>query len=432
MDAFFAAVEVRERPQLAGLPVIVGGPRDSRRGVVATCSYEARRFGVRSAMPIRRAVELCPHGVFLPGRMALYREVSRRIFEMLHRFTPVVEAVSIDEAYLDLTADHPRFGSLEALGRAIKAAIASQERLTATVGIGPNKLLAKLATELSKPDGLRVVRPEEVDGLLVDLEVGQLPGVGPSSAARLRALGIRTVGDVRRYPRSHLAGELGRFGERVWELAWGVDPRPVLVSGEARSVSAETTFEQDVEEPGQLEAELARLAAEVGRRLRAGGHWARTVTLKARYADFVTVTRRRTLGEPTADDRELFATACQLLRRVAARPGGFRLLGIAAGSLTRFRQPVLWSQESDPRERAERVADAINERFGRTVVTRAGASAPQERPAGNVPHPARRQALQPGRVPPHARSSRFSPAGSRPASPTSAGDGEPVRGEAPG
>lgn len=370
MDAFFAAIEIRERPELAGRPVIVGGQRESRRGVVATCSYEARRYGVRSAMPIRRAVELCPHGVFLPGRMELYREVSRRIFAVLERFTPVVEAVSIDEAYLDVSADVARFADLESLGRAIKQAIREAERLPCTVGIAPNKFLAKLATELAKPDGLRVVRPEEVEDLLPGLELGRLPGVGPRTSARLRELGLVTVADVRRHSRSQLAGMLGRLGEWLWELAWGFDPRPVVVSQEARSISAEETFERDLTSRRDLLRRLVELSAEVGRRLRQEGYWARSVTLKARYADFLTVTRRETLPAPTADDAVIYEAARRLLERVPPRPGGFRLLGVAAGTLTRFTQPELWGEGPGRQERVARVVDAINRRYGRTVLVR--------------------------------------------------------------
>ena len=369
MDAFFAAIEVRERPELVGRPVIVGGQRDSRRGVVATCSYEARRFGVRSAMPIRRAVELCPQGVFLPGRMALYREVSRRIFAILSTFTPLVEAVSIDEAYLDVTADVPRFSDAGRLGAAIRQAIREAERLPCTVGIGPNKFLARLATEQAKPDGLRVIRPEEVDGLLEGLPLSRVPGVGPRTRARLQELGLRTLGDVRRRPRAHLA-ELGRAGEWLWQLAWGIDPRPVVVSQPSRSVSAEETFDRDLADPAALAARLVELSAQVGRRLREEGLRARTVTLKARYADFLTVTRRETLPAPTAEDGAIAQTALRLLRRVPARPGGFRLLGVAAGGLAHFSQPQLWDDTQGRQEQVTRVMDAINRRFGRTVVVR--------------------------------------------------------------
>ncbi|MBE3599469.1 MAG: DNA polymerase IV [Limnochordaceae bacterium] len=372
MDAFFAAVEVRERPELAGKPVIVGGRRDSRRGVVATCSYEARRYGVRSAMPIRRAVELCPQGIFLEPRHHLYRQVSDRILEVLHTFSPLVEPVSIDEAYLDVTADRARFESLEALGRAIKTAIHAAERLTASVGIAPNKFLAKLATTLSKPNGLMVVEPSGVDRLLLPLAVDHLPGVGPRTAARLREMGIHRVADVRARPRSYLAERLGRFGETLYELAMGIDPRPVQPPQPARSLSAEQTYEEDITAPEQVRARLAELAAEVGRRLRAEGFWARTVVLKARYPDFVTLTRRVTLREPTADDALLFETAYALWRQLPPRPGGFRLLGVGAESLTRFSQPLLWeAPEGSARQaQVDRLVDAINTRYDRVVVGR--------------------------------------------------------------
>lgn len=385
MDAFFAAIEIRERPELAGKPVIVGGRRDSLRGVVATASYEARRFGVRSAMPIRRAVQLCPHGIFLEARHGLYREVSDRILAILHEFSPVVEPVSIDEAYLDMTADRGRLGSLRAMGQAIKARIYGQERLTASVGIGPNKFLAKLATELSKPDGLMIIEPGDVDRVLPPLPVERLPGVGPRTAARLHHMGLHTVADVRARPRSFLAEHLGRFGESLYELAMGIDTRPVQLPQEARSISAELTFERDVARHEALRRTLAQLAAEVGRRLRAEGYWARAVVLKARYPDFVTLTRRMTLSEPIADDATLFETAWRLLENLPPRPGGFRLLGVGAESLTRFTQPLLWEQRAERSRAVDRVMDAINARYRRAVVVRgrlfrAGGAGPPARP----------------------------------------------------
>lgn len=381
MDAFFAAVEVRERPELAGKPVIVGGTRESRRGVVATASYEARRYGVRSAMPIRRAVALCPHGVFLPARHSLYREVSEAVFAILHEFSPVVEAVSIDEAYLDMTADRARFPSLEAIGRAIKERIATTQRLTATVGIAPNKLLAKLASELSKPDGLMVIEPGDVDRVLAPLPVERLPGVGPRIGERLRRLGIATVGELRARSRSFLASHLGRLGHVLYEFAHGIDLRPVRPRQEARSISAEQTFEHDVERAEEVLAHLTELCAEVGRRLRAEGLWAQAVVLKARYPDFVTVTRRTTLGRPAADDATLVETARQLLQRLPPRPGGFRLLGVGAESLTRYEQGQLWDDDGrrGPDE-VDRLIDAINARYRRAVVVRGRLFKPGDAP----------------------------------------------------
>lgn len=391
MDAFFAAVEIRERPELAGKPVIVGGRRESRRAVVATASYEARRFGVRSAMPIRRAVELCPHGIFLEPRHSLYREVSGRIFDILHEFSPVVEPVSVDEAYLDMTGDRARFESLEAIGRAIKARIYDGERLTASVGIAPNKFLAKLATELSKPDGLMVIEPQDVDRLLPPLPVERLPGVGPRTRARLHELGLFSVADVRARSRSFLAEHLGRLGQSLYELARGIDTRPVQPPQEARSISAERTFEHDIARPDLLHRHLADLAAEVGRRLRAEGWWARAVVLKARYSDFVTVTRRMTLSGPTADDATLLEAARRLLQRLPPRPGGFRLVGVGAESLARFTQPLLWENHAARQaDRVDRLVDAINARYRRTVLVRgrlfrlggAGREGPGGEPAG--------------------------------------------------
>ena len=385
MDAFFAAVEVRERPELAGKPVIVGGDRHSRRGVVATASYEARRYGVRSAMPIRQAVRLCPHGIFLPPRHGLYREVSEAILAILHEFSPVVEPVSIDEAYLDMTADRLRFPSLEAIGRAIKARIYASQRLTATVGVGPNKLLAKIATELAKPDGLRVVTPDEVDRVLLPLPVERLPGVGPRTRERLHRAGLVTVADVRARPRSHLVAMLGRFGQALYEFAHGIDARPVLPRQEARSISAEETFERDIRRPQEVVEKLAELASEVGRRLRAEGWWAGVVVLKARYPDFVTVTRRTTLQRPTADDATLLETARRLLERLPPRPDGFRLLGVAAEGLVRHTQPGLWDEPGGPEpDRVDRLLDAINARYRKPVVVRGrlfrpGAAAPRSR-----------------------------------------------------
>lgn len=367
MDAFFAQVEVLDNPQYRGLPLIVGGDPRKQRGVVATCSYEARAFGVRSAMPIRQAVKLCPQAIFVRPRMARYREISRRIREVLSAFTPAVEAISIDEAFLDMTGCEYPYASAWHMGRELKNRIREETGLIASVGIGPNKFVAKLASDRGKPDGLVVVEVSRLDDFLSPLPVQSLWGVGAKTARKLAEAGIFTVADVRRCAVSRLCRLLGdSLGQHMHRLAFGIDPRPVQPETEAKSLGRETTFSRDIPDGPELRTWLARLTAEVGRRLRRAGLAARTVTVKIRYPDFETHTRSHSLPRPFRDDDRLFREASRLLDSLQLdRP--LRLLGVYVSQLEPCRQMSLFP---DPSDRLADVIDSINQRYGPGAICR--------------------------------------------------------------
>lgn len=368
MDAFFAQVEALDHPEYRGKPLVVGGDRESARGVVSTCSYEARAYGIRSAMPIRRAVQLCPDAIFVRPRMARYQEMSRRIRAVLDEFSPVVEPLSIDEAFLDMTGAEHAFADPLHMGRELKARIRAATELTASVGIAPNKFVAKLASDYGKPDGLVAVGAAELDGFLLPLPVEAVWGVGPRTAVRLRRAGMATVADVRRRSAGELERLLGhKAGRHVYELCFGRDPRPVQPETPAKSLGRETTFEVDVPDGPELRAHLARLVAEVGARLRRHGLSARTVTVKIRYPDFATHTKSRSVATPFRDDDRIFREASRLLDTFALkRP--LRLLGVYVSQLEEDRQAALFSERTD---RLTQVMDAINQRYGTRVLRRA-------------------------------------------------------------
>ena len=333
MDAFYASVEQRDRPQLRGKPVIVGG-RPEERGVVAAASYEARKYGIRSAMPTARALRLCPHAVLLKPRMGYYRRISQRIREIFLSYTPWVEPLSLDEAFLDVTGSERLFGPAERIGREIKQRIAQELGLTCSVGLAPNKFLAKLASDHQKPDGFTVIRPEEVEMFLKDLPMEKLWGVGPATARKLRAMGLLTVGALRQVPKEKLVERFGKWGLRLWELARGIDDRPVVPEREPKSLSRETTFPKDIYDDRELDQVLLQLAQEVVKDLREEGRRARTVQIKVRFADFTTITRQCTLLEPT-DSLELIQEAARRLLRERVERGdrGVRLLGVGVSNL---------------------------------------------------------------------------------------------------
>ena len=333
MDAFYASVEQRDRPELRGKPVIVGG-RPEERGVVAAASYEARRYGIHSAMPTARALRLCPQAVLLKPRMGYYRRISQRIREIFRSYTPLVEPLSLDEAFLDVTGSERLFGPAEEIGQEIQKRIFQELGLMCSVGVGPNKFLAKLASAHKKPNGFTVIRPEDVERFLWDLPVEKLWGVGPATARKLRAMGLQTVGDLRRVPQEELARRFGRWGLRLWERARGRDDRPVVPEREPKSLSRETTFPRDVYDDRALERVLARLVREVVEDLRGEERRARTVQIKVRFADFTTITRQRTLPEPTDSLRAIQEAARRLLRERVERKGrGVRLLGVGVSNL---------------------------------------------------------------------------------------------------
>ena len=383
MDAFYAAVEQRDRPEYHGRPVIVGAdPKGGRgRGVVSTASYEARPFGVHSAMPISQAYRLCPQAIFLPVRMAHYQQVSARIFAIFERYTDVVEPLSIDEAFLDVTGSTRLFGTVEDIARRIKQDIRREECLVASVGVAPNKFLAKLASDLSKPDGFLVLHATDVESFLRDLPVSRLWGVGQQTAHQLEALGLRTIGQVAQWPQAQLSRRFGSLGTHIWRLAHGLDDRPVTSHREPQSIGAETTFAEDTDDVETLHRTLLELADRVGQRLRAEGLMATKVTLKYRDAAFATLTRTQTLAEPTAVAMDLYDAVSRLLSHLPTARRKVRLLGIAAAELTSLAQPQLslFADASHKRLQAERAEDAIRARFGPQAITRAALLNAKER-----------------------------------------------------
>jgi len=367
MDAFYASVEQRDRPELRGRPVIVGAdPRG--RGVVAASSYEARRFGVHSAMPIGRAARLCPDGVFLPVDMEKYAGVSRQIMAVLAGFTPLLEPLSIDEAFLDVTQTRALFGDGEEQARRIKSRIRTAVGLAASVGVASNKFIAKVASELEKPDGLVVVAPGGEADFLAPLPVSRLWGAGRVTTADLESMGIRTIGQLAAIPPSHLQSRFGRGGGLLSALAHGVDERAVEPFAPPKSMGAEETFERDHRDGERLRATLRAQAERVARELRAQGYAGRTVTLKLRFADFSTITRSHT-GDPTQDGLTVYREARALLDRVVLRQP-VRLIGLSVAGLgpAGEGQLALLGPDAVRRERLARALDRLVERFGEASV----------------------------------------------------------------
>jgi DNA polymerase IV len=370
MDAFYAAVEIRERPELDGLPVVVGG-RPEQRGVVAAASYPARRYGIRSAMPMAAALRRCPELVVLPPRMSLYADESARIHAILARYTPLIEPLSLDEAFLDLRASERLFGPVPELARRIKREIRDELGLVASIGIAPVKFAAKIASDLGKPDGFVLVEPGGLHEFLDPLPVSRLWGVGRIGERALQQLGIATVGQLARCDEVFMESRFGRHGLHLLALARGIDPRPVVPDTAHKSVSNETTFPADIADRDELKAILLQLVEQVGWRLRHHRLTGRTVQLKARYADFSTVTRAQTLAAPTDQTRAIWQAAVALLERLP-RPGApLRLLGVGVSG---FDTPDAGQADlfAAPRDAGvDRVADAIREKFGAGTLHRA-------------------------------------------------------------
>ncbi|WP_083983835.1 DNA polymerase IV [Actinomadura hibisca] len=370
MDAFFVSVELLDRPELRGRPVLVGGA--GPRGVVAAASYEARAYGVHSAMPMTRARRLCPRAVVLPGDHAKYRRVSAAVFEIFRSVTPLVEPLSLDEAFLDVAGARRLFGSPAAIAQRVRAQVREQQGITCSVGVAANKFVAKLASTRCKPDGLLVVPADGITGFLHPLPVGALWGVGERTEQTLTRLGLRTVGQLAQTPLATLQRELGNaHGSHLYELSWGRDPREVVPHTPDKSIGAEETFDTDIADPEVIRRELLRLAEKVGARLRAAGAAGRTVSVKLRDAEFRTITRARTLPESTDLARVIYVTACELyeasgLERVRLRLVGVRVENLEpAGSAPR--QLAFDEPETGWRE-AERAMDQVAHRFGAGTV----------------------------------------------------------------
>lgn len=369
MDAFFAAVEVLDHPEYAGKPVIVGGHKDSPRGVVSTASYEARKFGVHSAMPISKAAILCPEGIFLPGRMGRYQELSRQIQSIFPEFSPLIEPLSIDEAFLDMSGCEHFYPSLQEMGQRLKARIREQTGLTASVGIAPNKFLAKLASDWRKPDGLLVLEPENVQEFLMNLPVGRLWGVGKKSEAILHRLHLYQIKDILPHSLTWLQENLGSaLGSQVYYLSRGIDERPVVPETEAQSIGHEITFSEDHENPSFLRQQLAQMTEKVGWRLREKKFYAKTVSIKVRFHDFRTITRSHTLNYSFNDDDTIFSEALHLLEQIKLQP--VRLLGVTVSNFQGGTQLSLFSTDDQSSSQVTELMDTINRKYSPGAITK--------------------------------------------------------------
>ena len=368
MDAFYASVEQLDHPEYKGRPVIVGAdPKSGKgRGVVAACSYEARKFGVHSALPISRAWKVCPEGVYVRPRMRRYVEVSHQVMEVFRRYTDLVEPLSIDEAFLDITGSVALLGQPGDIARSIKKEIRQATGLTASVGLAPNKFLAKIASDLRKPDGFVVLQEADIEQFLRDLPISRLWGVGPKTEVRLHEMGFRTIGELRKASRESLVRSLGSLGEHLYHLAQGKDDRPVVPNSEPKSVGTETTFEEDTDDRELLLRTILELSDHVAERLRKDEYRARKVTLKLRYSNFSTHTKQHSLDKLVQTGEEIAAIARGLFSQFPLNRK-IRLIGVSAGDLHRDgedpQQLALFAQSGD-KEKLSRTVDEIKEKFG--------------------------------------------------------------------
>jgi DNA polymerase-4 len=370
MDAFYASVEQRDNPETAGKPLIVGGTNG--RGVVAAASYEVRKYGVHSAMPMSTALRLCPHAICVQPRMARYKEVSGQVFAVFHEVTPLVQGLSLDEAFLDVTDSVDLLGDAVSIARRIKQRILEETRLTASVGVASNKLVAKIASDLAKPDGLTVVEPDRVHEVLDPLPIRRLPGLGQKTGAKVEARGIQTFAQLRAAPDSMLWPLFGRYTQRIRDRASGIDDRPVEPDREEKSISAEDTFERDVGDPRALRRELAQLADRACERMRKKNLMARCIGIKIRRADFSTFTRRRVVAPPTHDRGTIAKVANELLTRwLKENPGEkLRLLGVVLSGLSAASQLDLFEDTFRSSSRVDAALDEARARFGSRALRR--------------------------------------------------------------
>jgi len=374
MDAFYASVEQLDNSELKGKCIIVGGT--SKRGVVSAASYEARKFGVHSAMPMYRAKQKCPHGIFLFPRIDRYKEVSKKIMSILNDFSPLVEPVSIDEAYVDITGCKTIFGETEEIGIKIKKKIKESINLTCSIGIAPNKFLAKIASDMNKPDGLFVIMPDKVQHFIESLPIQKVPGVGKTSFKHLEQIGIQTLGDVKKYPEKMLMKRLGKFGQRLIELSKGIDNSSVEPYAKRKSISREETLREDTREKKLLSKYLLRQAEKVGRDLRRLGVKGRSITLKIKRSDFKQVTRRTTIDIPTQSSKVIYIEAKKLLDAYKILKK-IRLIGLGVSGLVSDDLPIQMDLFSNNKkkntswEKVDRAVDTITKKYGKDVITRA-------------------------------------------------------------
>jgi DNA polymerase-4 len=377
MDAFYASVEQLDQPELRGKCVIVGGT--TNRGVVSTASYAARKYGVHSAMPIFQAKQLCPQGIFMPPRFERYKEVSGTVMSLLKNFTPLVEPVSIDEAYMDISDCDKLHGSPTEIGASIKEIIKETVDLTCSVGIAPIRFLAKIASDMDKPDGLTVILPEEVPAFIDALPIQKVPGVGKKTGIQFALLGIKTLGDVKKFPVKLIRDRFGKYGKRLLELAAGIDDTPVRLSLRHKSVSSEQTLSQDTRNKQLLDKYLLKHSEDVAKQLRKLDMRAKTITLKLKHGDFKQVTRSATLTVPIQSSDKIFLEASRLLAGYPLQKQ-VRLIGVGVSGLISRELPVQLSlfdetkKKDDHWEKLDRTLDTITHKFGKNVVKRASLS----------------------------------------------------------
>jgi len=368
LDAFFVSVEQVEKPELKGKPVVVGG-RPDRRGVVAAASYEARAFGLHSGMPLATASRLCPRAIFIVGNFSKYREASQKFMAILADFSPYLEPLGLDEAYLDVTGFESIHGSIRQMAQAMRQRIKDELGLCASVGIASSKVVAKVASDLSKPDGLIEVANGDERSFLAPLPVGKMPGIGKKTEQILKGLGITTIGELSITPPSTLKSHFGASGEILHRFSNGIDDRKVEPPAEAKSISRETTFAKDIQRRPQLEAALRYLSERIGSQLRQQDKQARCVTLKLRFPDFTTITRSHTLGQTADSDQTIFDTGLKLLKTALVREKRpVRLIGIGVSDLTRARQLDMLDSSTQRLGQLNRAIDRIRKKYGFTAI----------------------------------------------------------------
>ena len=374
MDAFYASVEQRDDPSLLGKPVVVGGTAEGR-GVVAASSYEARKFGIYSAMSAHRAKQLCPHAVFIRPRIDHYAAVSNQLRLIFEEFTPLIEPLSLDEAFLDVTASESLLGPAPQIGQQIKSLVQEKLRLTASVGVAPNKFVAKIASDLKKPNGFVVVMADQIQTFLDPLPVGRIWGVGKVTAQVFKRFAISTIGQLRQFSKEALTELFGASGEHYWQLSHGIDNRPVVPDREAKSISNETTFAEDIRDVDDLKAWLVNLVEQVGRRLRNQDRMGRTIELKIRFSDFKSLTRSMTLGRSTNITSELLEAGIELLcNRLPKNHLPVRLIGFGVSNFdqSNMMQLQLFDESEREQQRSlDRVSDQIAKKFGKQALHRA-------------------------------------------------------------
>jgi len=375
MDAFFAAVEQRDNPALLGCPVIIGAdPKGGRgRGVVSTCSYEARKYGIHSAMPISIAYRKCPHGIYLSGNMSKYRRASKQIFNILYDFTPDMEPVSVDEAFLDITGCYHFYQTPYKTCLAIKERIKKEVHLIASIGIAPNKMVAKIASDFSKPDGLLEIRPDQLLDFLWPLPIARLWGVGKQTQRSLNAMKIETIGDLAKHSEAALQESLGMHGQHLYNLSHGIDDRGVAVDDEIKSVSHEHTFDKDIDDIDKIDSVLSLLSEKVSRRLRKYGLKGKTVTVKIRLSSFQTVTRAYTFSERVNFFDEIYKKSKELFDAYYKYPMKIRLLGVRISGFSDLyiQESLFVNPASEKKEKIHKAVDLIKDKFGEQAIGRA-------------------------------------------------------------